>query len=225
MEPKRDEHSFGIIASMAIKQKLLARIWSPGGPGQLPLTRHSKRGSHHEGRYCPFRRLGPRRDHDRGGVLGALSLPHVLRMLITLSVTLMLVIFCVILHYKALSVMRQAGDWLHRNYARHHWHLSILVCGLLVAHVIEVMLFGLAYCGLIDGNAYGATAGSQSIGLAECTYFSFSNYTSLGYGDLVPLGPLRFMAGMEALTGLVLITWTASFMYLQMQRIWDRDPS
>jgi len=146
-------------------------------------------------------------------------------MLITLSVTLVLVIFCVILHYEAMRVMRRAGDWLHRNGTWHRWHLSILVCGLLVAHVLEVMLFGLAYCGLIAGNGYGAIVGSQFPGLAECTYFSFANYSSLGYGDLVPAGPLRFMAGMEALTGLVLIGWTASFMYLQMRRIWERERS
>lgn len=142
-------------------------------------------------------------------------------MLITLGVTLVLVILCVILHYESMWVMQRAGEWLHRNYAWHRLHLSIIVCGLLFAHVLEVILFGLAYCGLVDGN-YGAIVGSQSPGLAECTYFSFSNYTSLGYGDLVPSGPLRFMAGMEALTGLVLIAWTASFMYLQMLRVWER---
>jgi len=146
-------------------------------------------------------------------------------MLITLSVTLILVVLCVILHYEALRAMRRAGDWLHRNYAWHRWHLSMLVCGLLVAHVLEVMLFGLAYFWLLDGNGYGVIVGSQSPGLDECAYFSFANYTSLGYGDLVPSGPLRFMSGMEALTGLVLVGWTASFMYLQMQRIWERDLS
>lgn len=134
-------------------------------------------------------------------------------------------ILCVILQYGAMRVMQRAGDGLHRNNAWHRWHLSILVCGLLLAHVLEVMLFGLTYCGLIDGNTYGSIIGSQSPGLAECTYFSFSNYTTLGYGDLVPSGPLRFMAGVESLTGLVLIAWTASFMYLQMRRIWERDTS
>lgn len=77
-------------------------------------------------------------------------------MLVTLSVTLVLVIFCVILHYEVMRVMRRAGDWLHRNDAWHRWHLSILICGLLVAHVLEVMLFGLAYCWLIAGTAYQA---------------------------------------------------------------------
>tara|TARA_R110001583_G_scaffold43281_1_gene137618 strand:+ start:3184 stop:3576 length:393 start_codon:yes stop_codon:yes gene_type:complete len=129
------------------------------------------------------------------------------------------------LHYEAMRLMRRAGNWLHRNDAWHRWHLSILVCGLLVAHVFEVVLFGWVYYWLIDGNGYGTVVGSQAADFADCIYFSFANYTSLGYGDLVPSGPLRFMAGMEALTGLVLIGWTASFMFLQMQRVWERELS
>jgi hypothetical protein len=144
-------------------------------------------------------------------------------MLATLSTTLVLVILCVVLHYEAIRMLRQAGNWLHRQDAWHRFHLSILVCGLLIAHVLEVMLFGWAYCGLIDGNGYGALVGGQAADIADCTYFSFTSYTSLGYGDLVPLGPLRFMAGMEALTGLVLIGWTASFMYLEMHSVWERE--
>jgi hypothetical protein len=42
----------------------------------------------------------------------------------------------------------------------------------------------------------------------------------VGFGDLVPHGAIRFMTGMEALTGLVMITWSASFTFLEMQRDW-----
>lgn len=83
-------------------------------------------------------------------------------MLVTLSATLMLVILCVMFHYEAMRLLRRAGNWLHRHDAWHRFHLSILVCGLLIAHVLEVMLFGWAYCGLIDGNDYGAMVGSQA---------------------------------------------------------------
>jgi hypothetical protein len=31
---------------------------------------------------------------------------------------------------------------------------------------------------------------------------------------------LRHLTGIEALTGLVLITWSASFLFLEMQRYW-----
>ena len=33
---------------------------------------------------------------------------------------------------------------------------------------------------------------------------------------------LRYLTGLESLTGLVLITWSASFLYLEMTRYWDR---
>jgi hypothetical protein len=42
----------------------------------------------------------------------------------------------------------------------------------------------------------------------------------VGFGDIVPVGPIRFMAGMEGLTGLVMITWSASYAFLEMHRDW-----
>jgi hypothetical protein len=56
--------------------------------------------------------------------------------------------------------------------------------------------------------------------LIDCSYFSFTTYTTLGFGDIQPIGDLRFLIGMESLTGLVLITWTASFLFLEMNRYW-----
>ena len=51
-------------------------------------------------------------------------------------------------------------------------------------------------------------------------YFSVVAVTTVGFGDVYPVGPIRFMTGMEALTGLVMITWSASFTFLEMQRDW-----
>jgi hypothetical protein len=48
-------------------------------------------------------------------------------------------------------------------------------------------------------------------------------YTTVGYGDFVPTGAIRFLCGVEALAGFVLITWSASFMFIEMQRYWGRD--
>jgi hypothetical protein len=50
--------------------------------------------------------------------------------------------------------------------------------------------------------------------------FSFSTYTTLSYGDIDAVGDLRHLTGLEALTGLVMITWSASFLFLEMQRYW-----
>jgi hypothetical protein len=45
-------------------------------------------------------------------------------------------------------------------------------------------------------------------------------FTSLGFGDVTPSGPLRLLAGMEALNGLLLIGWSASYIHLAMERFW-----
>lgn len=43
---------------------------------------------------------------------------------------------------------------------------------------------------------------------SRCLYFSAETFTTLGYGDVVPHGDLRLLAGIEALNGLLLIGWT-----------------
>ena len=45
---------------------------------------------------------------------------------------------------------------------------------------------------------------------------------SVGFGDLSPVGPIRLVSGLESLTGLLLITWSASFTYLEMHQHWTR---
>jgi hypothetical protein len=39
----------------------------------------------------------------------------------------------------------------------------------------------------------------------------------------VPDGVLRLLAGVEALNGLLLIGWSASYTYLAMERFWNDD--
>lgn len=73
---------------------------------------------------------------------------------------------------------------------------------------------------MIDAGHFGHL-GSPEPDILNCAYFSFATYTTLGYGDISPVGALRFLAGLEALTGLVLITWTASFMYFEMRQYWS----
>ena len=58
--------------------------------------------------------------------------------------------------------------------------------------------------------------------LLDCAYFSFTTYTTLGFGDIQPVAGVRYLTGIESLTGLLLITWSASFLYLEMQRYWTR---
>ena len=51
-------------------------------------------------------------------------------------------------------------------------------------------------------------------------YFSIETYTTLALGDIYPTGAIRMLAGIEALTGRVMISWTAAFTYLEMTQYW-----
>jgi len=97
------------------------------------------------------------------------------------------------------------------------------VLGALLAHSIEVWVFALAYYGLSQYGRWGHLEGNTDGSLMDCVYYSFTTFTTLGFGDITPVGDIRYLTGIESLTGLVLITWTASFLYLEMQRYWQSD--
>ena len=65
-----------------------------------------------------------------------------------------------------------------------------------------------------------ALVGTDQQSFYDCLYFSFATYTTVGFGDIVAEGSVRYVAGVESLVGFVLITWTASYLFLEMQTIW-----
>lgn len=142
-----------------------------------------------------------------------------LKMLIYV-LNIVLIAAAVLIHYEVLRAMSGTiSVWAIRP------HLRVLVgiFGALCAHIIEIWLFGVAYYWAQNVDSLGALTGNFNGSLMDSVYFSFTVYSSLGIGDIEPIGDLRFLAGLEALTGLVLIAWTASFMYLEMSRYWKEN--
>jgi hypothetical protein len=98
----------------------------------------------------------------------------------------------------------------------------------LLAHMAEIGLYAAAFSVCETHLQLGVIAGDLQGGLLDVLYFSITTYTTLGFGDLYPLGPLRLIAGIESLNGLVLIGWSTSFTYLSMEKLWGgarRAPS
>lgn len=98
--------------------------------------------------------------------------------------------------------------------------LLAVMLGVFAAHALEISLYGLAIYALIHAASAGTLGGATLDSLDTCLYFSAETFSSLGYGDLVPRGPLRLLAGVETLNGLLLIGWSASFAYVTMERYW-----
>lgn len=134
-------------------------------------------------------------------------------------VNLVAVAIVVLIHYEALNLLAKIRV---RSKAHHRLRILMDVFGVLLVHCFEIWIFACVYYGLMQFDGFGQLEllSGALITFADCVYYSFTTYTTLGYGDIVPLGGLRYLAGIESLTGLVLITWSASFLFLQMQRHW-----
>ena len=128
-------------------------------------------------------------------------------------------LICIGVHYEAL---RLASSRLIVARIAPRLRVAIAVVVALVAHLSEVIVFAIGWSILLRTGVGLLSGGATDP--EDIFYFSLITYTSLGYGDIVPLGPVRILAGVESLVGLVLIAWTASFTYLEMRRYWfDQD--
>lgn len=133
-------------------------------------------------------------------------------------VTAIIVCVCVLLHYEVLNVLSRR---LARLEGRRRRRVLYGIFGVLSVHIAEIWIFGIGYLLLLQASpAFGAIHGIASPGVLDHIYFSAMTFTTVGFGDVYPSGPVRFLAGTEALTGLVLITWSASFTFLEMARFW-----
>lgn len=139
-----------------------------------------------------------------------------------LNVTLLntlVIIAAVLIHHESLIRLNGLLGRIPHSYSG-HFRLIVAVFGVLIAHTIEVWLFASAFYFMHHTEGWGQLAGNFSGEFIDAIYFSYTTFTTLGYGDIEPLGVLRYLTGLEALTGLVLITWSASFLFVEMQRYW-----
>lgn len=130
-----------------------------------------------------------------------------------------LVIATISLHYESLYYL----DKNLRRLSHVTPRLRVLVgIGIIfITHVLEIWLFGVGYYLSLQIEGMGNIVGETGNLFMDCVYLSFVTFTTVGYGDVVTQGYVRYLTGLEALTGLILITWSASFLFLEMQKYWS----
>lgn len=133
-----------------------------------------------------------------------------------------IVAFCLVLvtstiHYKTLRWLSSRASRVVKVPER---QILLSVFVLFLAHLFQVALYAIAYRVLEIQIVVGAFGGRRMTTMLDYFYYSFVCFTSLGIGDIFPIGHLRFMTGMEALNGLLLIAWSGSFLFISMQRLW-----
>ena len=132
-------------------------------------------------------------------------------------VTAVTVALAVLLHYEGLRWISARLNRLTRVRRR---KVLFGVYAVVLLHVAEIWLFGTSLWALLQFPEAGGLTGTASASLFEVVYLSANTFTTVGFGDVVPVGAVRFLCGTEALTGFILITWSASFLYLEMREFW-----
>jgi hypothetical protein len=137
--------------------------------------------------------------------------------MLTITICALLIILTTLVHYEALG-------WLNARLPSlkipNRSKLIVVIVVAFLAHAIEIALYGGAFYAMGSWLQAGTLTGAAGFNLANCMYFSAETFTSLGFGDLTPIGPIRMLVGVEALNGLLLIGWSASFTYICMERFW-----
>ncbi|MFZ3142986.1 ion channel [Psychrobacter glacincola] len=123
-----------------------------------------------------------------------------------------LIAVCTTIHYGALKF---SSHFVKPS--RHLGHcLGVAVGSIVLAHTFEALLyaagFWFAVHNLEVGNLVSSSSSDgSSLNFMDYFYFSLVNFTTLGRGDLMPDGHLRFMTAMEAFHGFLLITVSGTF--------------
>jgi hypothetical protein len=123
----------------------------------------------------------------------------------------------VLLHYEGLrAIDRLTGIMAQRTRTT----MLCVILGIFALHVAEIGF----YSGIIAFVAavlhLGRLVGDVDGTNLEYLYFSAETFTTLGFGDILPEGPLRLVTSFEPLNGLILLAWSGSFTFLEVQRHW-----
>jgi hypothetical protein len=118
----------------------------------------------------------------------------------------------IVIHALVMVAVVRVAQVIAEMKARRPWLrlvevMTATVLVLMLAHVCEVIVWSLAY------TAVGAApAGSDPL------YFAFVNYTTLGYGDVIPVPDWRLLGPMTAMNGILLFGWSTAVIFEVLRR-------
>jgi hypothetical protein len=123
----------------------------------------------------------------------------------------------IVIHALVMTTVVRVTRIVGANGTFHPWLFLITVmiaavAVLMMAHTLEVMVWSLAYA-IVDA----APAGS------DLTYFAFVNYTTLGYGDVLPVEAWRLLGPMTAMNGVLLFGWSTAVIFEVLRRAMVRS--
>lgn len=141
-------------------------------------------------------------------------------MILAIALAFSLVAATFVFHFRVLLWL---GSNTQKFNLKRQSQVLIIVISLFMAHLVEIGFYALIYSWSVSIFDLGVFEGAPVGNAMNYLYYSGVIYTTLGLGDIQPLGHIRFITAMEALNGFFLITWSASFTFLAMGRLWPWD--
>jgi Ion channel len=110
------------------------------------------------------------------------------------------------------QIARNASE-RSKSHASQHLLLVMIptVLVLMMTHALEVVVWGISYW-LVDAAPVGT----------DRVYFAFVNYTTLGYGDVVPVVRWRLLGPITAMNGVLLFGWSTAVIFEILRRALER---
>jgi hypothetical protein len=114
------------------------------------------------------------------------------------------------------AVVQVAQFTMTKHTSEPTWRLIVVMVAvvsvLMAAHVVEVVIWSLVY----------AIVGAASAGV-DLLYFAFVNYTTLGYGDVLPAERWRLLGPITAMNGVLLFGWSTAVIFQVLLRTMRLD--
>jgi polyferredoxin len=122
-------------------------------------------------------------------------------------------IHAVIMARVSWAARRAADIALDRNVMRLMLVMMAAVTVLMAAHIIEIGCWAIVYT-VLDVAPHRD----------EAFYFAFVNYTTLGYGDMLPKEYWRILGPMTAMNGIMLFGWSTAVIYDALRTVAQAIP-
>lgn len=134
-------------------------------------------------------------------------------MLLQLLVGLVTSTVCIAIHAVVMTIVVRvapsvAAKWPSRPALLLTTTMVATVVVLMLAHMLEVAVWAGAY-------AVVGAAPEQ----ADVLYFAFVNYTTLGYGDVIPVSRWRLLGPATAMCGVLLFGWSTAVIFEVLRKV------
>lgn len=114
------------------------------------------------------------------------------------------------LHMTGLELIRRAKPKQDKH---RHWGLLFTFWGLAILHLLEIAIAAVVLAFLLSGPDNGSLTEGFGSSAADFLYFAGVSFATLGYTQLEAHGAIRLLVMMLSLSGFMLITWSATFIY------------